>query len=89
MDSKSHMFLMAYTGAEVKTLRHLSSQTGNILKKSFICVKRLHTEFSCIQQLLAQENENLSWQVQKMSIKSNIWFGKELFHSLISQCIVV
>jgi len=45
MDSKNRMFLIAYTGAEVKTLRYLSSQTRNILKKSFICVKRLHREY--------------------------------------------
>jgi len=56
MGSKRRMFLTAYIGAEVKNVRHFSSQTGNISEKNSICVKRLHREFSCIQTTSCTRN---------------------------------
>jgi hypothetical protein len=77
MDSKSCMFIMDYIGAEVKTLRPLSSQTSNISKKRFICVKRLHREFSCIQTTSCTRNWKplLAGTKNVHKIKLLIWKG--------------
>lgn len=88
MDRESCKFLMAYTGAEVKTLRHLSLKTGGISERSFICVKRLHREFSCIQTTSCTRNWKplLAGTKKCSSNKHLVWKGTISFISKLMLC---